>query len=338
MMNAGLGRARNAAHAALAALLAAALAVLAYAAAGFAIQGYPGSPSGFGLPFLGGLNPDASPAALYALFGVITAALAAMIPPGGGGDRWSLGALSISTALFAGITFPLFARWTWGGGWLAQLGAQCGWGRGLVDAGGSGAIHAAGGLTALAVAWTLGPRRGKYGRDGMPAALPGHNAVLVLLGCFLAWLGWVAVDCAGAVLFTGIGLARVPLVALNATLAAAAAALAAAVLTHARFGKTDASLCANAWIAGIASGAAGSGWMPPAAAVLTGVAGGALAVLAVELLEVRLFVDDPGGAVAWAAGGVSSPPGSSRAAAGSGWLKLQVLQRLPDSCFRSLTA
>src|SRR6202035_5538972 len=122
--------------------------------------------------FMRGLELGDSPASLAVLLQLLSVGLAALIPLGAGGDRWRLGASCASTAILAGWTYPLFAHWVWGGGWLAQLG--------FLDAGGAGTIQVVGGLTALAIARTLGPRPGKYDSHGMPAAFPGHNAVLVL--------------------------------------------------------------------------------------------------------------------------------------------------------------
>jgi Amt family ammonium transporter len=178
---------------------------------------------------------------------------------------------------------------------LRQLGSNYGLGHGLVDAGGAGAIHATGGLTALAVVWVLGPRRGKYTREGMPTAIPGHSVVLVLMGCMFAWIGFVGLGCAGSVLWAGS--ASVPLVAVNITLSAAAGVLAAAGITRARFRKVDASLCANGWVAGLVSASAGCAAMRPAGAVLVGAIGGALAIYAIEWMELHLSIDDPGGAI-----------------------------------------
>ncbi len=310
LINAGLGRARSAAHSLVGALCVAAVAALAYFATGFAIQGYVGLPAhelaaggklwswaGAGQPFFGGLRFDGAPASLAALLGMFSAALAAMIPLGAGADRWRLGASCVSTAILAALIFPLFAHWSWAGGWLVQLGANAGLGAGFIDAGGAGAIQVVGGLGALAIAWVLGPRRGKYSMEGMPAAIPGHNAVFVLFGCFLAWFGWMGLDCAGALLYSGADPSRVALIAVNATLGAAAAGLAAAGITRARFTRTDASLCANAWVAGLVASSAGCALFNPAEAVMVGLVAGALAVFSVEWLELRLTVDDPGGAI-----------------------------------------
>lgn len=309
IVNAGLGRSRNAAHSVLSALLVLGVAAIAYCAIGFSLQGYPGRASHVliagGKPwdwagadplFFRGVAFDFSPASLAALYGMIAAGLAALIPLGSGADRWRLGAACSSAALLAGLVFPLFAHWVWGGGWLAQLGVNYGLGGGFLDAGGSAAIQAVGGLAALSIAWILGPRRGKYNSEHMPVAIPGHNAVFVLFGCLLAWIGWSGLNTAGAVLFAGPQ-ARPPLVVVNTMLCAVSAALAAAGITRARFGKPDASLCANGWVAGLVASSAACASVRPAAAMIIGLVAGGLVVFSVEWLEFRLTVDDPGGAV-----------------------------------------
>ena len=301
LINAGLGRFRNAAHSMLSALCVIAVAAVVYFAVGAAWQGAPGQPAyalhlagrdwnwiGAGRFFLRGLELGGW-SSLAALFGLMGAGLAAIIALGGGADRWRLGASCTSTVLLAGWTFPLFAHWAWGGGWLAQFG--------FLDSGGASVIQVTGGLTALSITWILGPRRGKFSPDGVPSAMPGHNAVLVLLGCFLAWLGWLGLDGAGAILFTGVEASRVVLIAVNTTLAAGSAVLSVAAITRARFGKTDASLCANGWVAGLVAVSAGCAVVRPAAAVIIGLVAGAVVVYSVEWLELHLGVDDPGGSV-----------------------------------------
>jgi Amt family ammonium transporter len=319
LMNAGLGRTRNAAHSMMAALCVIAVAACAYFVCGRGFQGFAGGlahsltiagqpwdwlgaePWFFrGLP-MSGLAPGnasgAPPVFLYAWLGVIGAGLAGLIPLGSGADRWRLGSICASTALLSGLAFPLFAHWTWGGGWLAQLGVNHGLGRGYLDAGGSGTIHTVGGLTALAITWIVGPRRGKYSSDGMPMAIPGHNAVLVLFGCMIAFVGWLGLNSAGAMLFGGVDASRVPLIAINTLLGASSAALVAAMITKIRFCKPDASLTANGWVGGLVAGSAACAFMPPAAIVIVGLVAGALVTFSVELLDLRLEVDDPGGSI-----------------------------------------
>ncbi|MFZ0686634.1 MAG: hypothetical protein WAM89_13895 [Terriglobales bacterium] len=310
LLNSGLGRARSAAHAMVGALCVTAVAALVYVIVGFAWQGAAGRPDhalviagrSWGWIasepfFLRGLHLDLSATGLVVLLQIFSVGLAAMIPLSSGADRWRLGAICGSTALLAGCTYPLFAHWVWGGGWLAQLGVNCGLGRGFVDGGGSGTIQVVGGLTALSIAWIVGPRRGKFSAEGMPAALPGHNVVLVLLGCMLAWMGWMALNAAGAMLFLGVEPGRVVLIAINTTLCAAASGVAAAVVTRVRFGRPDASLSANGWIAGLAASSAAAAFLKPAAAMIVGGLAGILVVWVADFLEFQLAIDDPGGAI-----------------------------------------
>lgn len=310
LINSGLGRSRSAAHAMLASLCVVSVSAIVYLIVGFSWQGAAGGPAhefvvgakawnwiGAEPLFLRGLSLDLSPLALIFLLQMFSVGLAALIPLSSGGDRWRLGAMCASTALLAGWTYPLFAHWVWGGGWLAQLGANYGLGRGFVDAGGSSTIQAVGGLTALSITWILGPRRGKFSAEGIPVALPGHNVVLVLLGCALAWMGWMALNSAGAILFAGAEPARCVLVAVNTTLAAAASGLATVVVTRIRFGRPDASLSANGWIAGLVASSAAAPFLKPAAAIVVGGVAGILVPLVADALEFRLVVDDPGGAI-----------------------------------------
>ncbi len=310
LINAGLGRSRNAAQAMTAALCAFGVAALTCFVLGFGIQSYTSLPSpaiiiggkpwswiGSGPFFFRGLQFDNSAVPLAAWLQLTTLALASLIPLGSGLGRWRLSSICTSTALFSAVIYPVFAHWVWGGGWLAQLGANYGLGRGFVDAGGSGVIQCTGGLTALAVTWILGPRRGKFAPDGMPAAIPGHNVLVVLFGCMLAIVGWLCLNEAGGLLYGGAILASIPLIAINTLLAAGSALLAAAGVTRLRFGKPDASLSANGCIAGLAASSASCLFVKPAEAVIIGLVAGALVVYAIELFELRLGVDDPGGAV-----------------------------------------
>jgi len=247
--------------------------------------------------FVRGFAFDLSPASLILLLQMFSVSIASLIPLSSGAERWRLGAVCASTALLAGCTYPLFAHWVWGGGWLAQLGANYGLGQGFVDTGGTACIQVVGGLTALSITWILGPRRGKYSSDGVQAAIPGHNIVLVMLGCILAWLGWICLNSAGAILFAHASGADTVKVAISTTLSAAAAGLTAAAVTRSRFGRPDASLTANGWIAGLVASSAGAAMLRPASGFLIGVIAGGLVPFAVDLFELRLGVDDPGGAV-----------------------------------------
>lgn len=318
LINTGLGRSRSAAHLMMSSLCVLSIAAAVYFVCGFAWQGFMGGPS-HSVSLAGkswnwiGAEPfflrhqvlEGSPASLAALLGMFSVGLAALIPLGSGADRWRLGACCVSTAVLAGWTYPLFAHWVWGGGWLEQLGTNYGLGQGFVDTGGASTIQAVGGLTALSVAWILGARHGKYTHDRMPSAIPGHNGVFVLFGCLLALMGWLGLNSAGAIMFNSAQPGSVVLVAINTTLTAAAAGLTAAAITHARYGKPDASLTANGWIGGLAASSAGCVFVKPAAAAAIGLVAGVLVTFSVEWFELRMSVDDPGGSIsAHAMGGL----------------------------------
>ena len=310
LINNGLGRSRSAAHAMLASLCVISVASIVYVVCGSSWAGFAGGPAHVwtlgGKPwnwiaaepfFLRGVELDGSPASLAVLLQMFGAGFAALIPLSAATDRWRLGAACASTAILAGCTYPIFTHWGWGGGWLAQLGVDYGLGSGFIDSGGAGSIQVIGGLTALAVTWILGPRRDKYSSEGMPAAIPGHNLVFVVFGCFLAWLGWLGLNSAGAILFQHVQPGRVVLVAVNTTLSAASSGLMAVTITRIRFGRPDASIGANGWVGGLVASSAAAAFLRPAASLLIGLIAGVLVTFAVDWLEMWLRVDDPGGAI-----------------------------------------
>jgi ammonium transporter, Amt family len=310
LVNSGLGRCRSAAHVMLASLCVFGVSALVYVALGFSWQGAVGHEARTlwiaGQPwnwiaaepiFLRGWRLDLSSDSVLVLLQVFSVGLAALIPLSAGSDRWRLGPACVSSALLAGWTYPLFAHWVWGGGWLSQLGTNCGLGRGFLDGGGASTIHAVGGISALSITWVLGARRGKFSRDGIPAAIPGHNAVLALTGCFTMWVGSIGLNSASAILFAGVMTSRVVLIAINTTLSAVASCLTAAVVTRVRFGRPDASLAANGWMAGLVASSAAAAFLKPASAILVGSVTGFVVLWCIDLLESRLAIDDPGGAV-----------------------------------------
>jgi Amt family ammonium transporter len=280
------------------------VAVLIYFAWGFAVQGY-SYPDFFGGAghgrtgppgvFLRGVGLTFAPSALAALLAFFSVALASLIPLGAASDRWRFSAACASTVLFAGCIYPVYARLAWRQ--FLSPNAKLGLGHFFIDVGGSGVIQVTGGLTALSLAWLLGPRRGKYSSNGMPAAIPAHNGVYVLFGCMLAWIGWMGLNSASAILYAWLPIENSVLVAINTTFSAMAAALTAAAMTRIRFRKPDASLIANGWVGGLVASSAGCASLKPATAVLTGLVAGALVVLAIEFLEFTLKVDDPCGSV-----------------------------------------
>lgn len=311
LIHQGLGRSRSAAHAMLATLCALAIAAIVFVLIGSSWMGFSGGLAhtshlgGKSIDWLGaeplfarGLAsnlPQSVYPAFVLAFGIFAVGLATLIPISSGSDRWRLSAICAASALFATIIFPLFAHWVWSSGWLAQLTPLFGL-PAFADLGGAAVLQVLGGLTALSVAWILGPRQGKYA-DRIAAAIPGHNIVQVLFGCVLALIGWIGLDCAAAILFYRITYAQIVLTVINAVLAASSGCLAAVVTTQLRYRKPDASLSANGWIAGLVAGSAGCGLLSPLATIFIGLVAGTLVTLLVETLELRLYIDDPGGAI-----------------------------------------
>lgn len=319
LIHQGLGRSRSAAHAMLATLCAFAIAAILTVAVGFSFAiGTPGSAHSFtaagahwdwlgrGAFFAHDIHFDSPDPfslglALKLCFLIFAAGLAAMPAISAGADRWRLAASCLATAALALFFFPLFAHWTWGGGWLTQLPANFNL-PAFTDVGGAASIQAVGGLMAACIAWITGPRRGKFEANGMPAAIPGHNIVQVLFGCLLALVGWIALESAASILFYAATPLHIAAVILNATLAASGGFLAAVLFTRARYRKPDASIAANGWIAGLVAGSAACFLISPAAAIFVGAVAGLLVTWMIEIAELRLQVDDPGGAVSVHAG------------------------------------
>jgi Amt family ammonium transporter len=310
LIHQGLGRSRSAAHAMFATLCALAVAAIVFVLVGSAWAGYAGGATHtvtlfgrswdvLGAEAFGGgslrLGATRNPFVLLAAgLQVFAVGLCASIAISAGSDRWRLISICGATALLAAIVYPLFSHWVWGYGWLAQLPTLFGL-PAFVD-GGAGVIQVIGGLSALSVAWVLGPRQGKYA-GGSATAIPGHHIVMVLFGCLLALVGWIALDTAVAMLFYGYGVEQVVAIPLQAILAASGGCLAAVLMTQWRYRKPDASLSANGWVAGLVAGSAGCGLLSPWATVLVAVIAGVLVTLLVEALELKLYIDDPGGAI-----------------------------------------
>lgn len=313
----GLGRSRSAAHAMIATLCAVAVAAIVFVLIGFSFAGYQGGPfhtftlAGFKFDWIGaaslaasGIRFDNSADVLPALtlaFQIFAVGIVAIIPISAGSDRWRLGPVCAATALLAAFAYPLFSHWVWSGGWLAQLGDTF---RipAFTDMGGAAVIHTMGGLMALSVVWIIGPRRGKYSSDGMATAIPGHNIVHVALGCLLALAGWVGLDSAASMLFYGAPPEQIIAIVINTMLSASAGALAVVAITRIRYRKPDASLSANGWTAGLVASSAGCGLVSPLEAIFIGLVAGTIVAFLIENLELRLQVDDPGGAISVHAG------------------------------------
>ena len=139
--------------------------------------------------FLSGHTYDVGVMVIF-LFQMVFMDTALTIVTGACAERWKFLTFAVSSVLMGAFTYPLFANWAWGGGWLSQLGTNVGLGKGYCDFAGSGVVHAVGGITALAVTLIIGPRIGKFNRDGSSNAIIGHDISAVLIGCFILAFGW----------------------------------------------------------------------------------------------------------------------------------------------------
>ncbi|MDQ3771256.1 MAG: ammonium transporter [Actinomycetota bacterium] len=243
------------------------------------------------------LTGDVYDVGVFALFffQLVFMDTAATIPTGALAERWKFSAFVVFGFFMAMFLYPIFGNWVWGGGWMSQLGNNLGLGHGAVDFAGSGVVHAVGGLTALAGAYVLGARIGKFGKDGKPKAIVGHNIPMALLGTFILMFGWFGFN-AGST-FSG-GDLRISVIVVNTFLAGSTACLVAMAMMWRRYGKPDPSMTANGMLAGLVAITAPCAFVPAWSAALIGVVAGWLVVTAVSVVENRFKVDDPVGAIA----------------------------------------
>ena len=219
----------------------------------------------------------------------------ATIPTGSMAERWKWSSFTIWGLFCGAIYYPLFAAWTWGGGWLSKTWDTMSLGAGYVDFAGSGVVHAVGGVAALAGAIVLGPRIGKFGADGKPKALPGHHIPMAMLGTFILLFGWFGFNAASTFAATDVQFATV---ATNTAIAAAFGALTAMFYITKRTGKPDPGMMINGMLAGLVAVTAPCAFIAPWAAAVIGVIGAILAIEAVFIVERKFKIDDPVGAIA----------------------------------------
>lgn len=246
---------------------------------------------GFALTNLHGLTNVAGVAAFF-LYMVAFMDTTATIPTGSMAERWNWKAF-VGWGLFCGaLYYPLFGAWTWGGGWLSQLGNSMNLGFGYVDFAGSGVVHAMGGVAGLAGALVLGPRIGKYGADGKPRTLGAHSIPMAMLGTFILLFGWFGFNAASTFSATDL---RFTVVAVNTALAAGFGAVAAMFYVMKRMGKPDPGMMANGMLAGLVAITAPCAFVQPWAAAVIGTIAGVLVIESIFFFE-RRGVDDPVGA------------------------------------------
>jgi ammonium transporter, Amt family len=237
---------------------------------------------------------DPSNLAMF-LYAAVFMDTAATIPTGAMAERWKFAAFLCYGVFIAGITYPLYGNWVWGGGWLAAMGANFGLGHGHVDFAGSSVVHMTGGVTALAGTIVLGPRLGKFRRDGTIVAIPGHNLPMTVAGTLILAFGWFGFN-SGSTLSASDP--RIATIAVNTMLASSAGAITALAYGWRWSKKPDLGMVCNGLLGGLVAITAACAFVSPAAALLIGVVAGLLVVASVATLERRFRIDDPVGAVA----------------------------------------
>ncbi len=220
---------------------------------------------------------------------LVFCATAATIVAGAVAERLKFKAYLIYSVVVCAIIYPIYGHWVWGGGWLSSLPL----GVGAVDFAGSGAVHAVGGFVALAGVIVLGPRFGRYDKNGKPRAIPGHSITLATLGVFILWFGWFGFNPGSTCNAHHL---RIAIIALNTNLAAAAGGLSTLLISRWRTSKWDIGMLLNGILAGLVAVTAPCAWVEGWAAIIIGLISGVLMYASVKFLEAR-GVDDPVGAM-----------------------------------------
>ncbi|MDD5687433.1 MAG: ammonium transporter [Elusimicrobia bacterium] len=229
------------------------------------------------------------------LFQMVFMDTTATIPTGALAERWKFIAFCIYGVFVGTIIYPIFGNWVWGGGWLAMLGQNFHLGHGHVDFAGSSVVHMCGGVIALVGAWIVGPRLGKFNRDGSVNAIPGHNIPMAVVGTFILAFGWFGFNAGSTLAGTDL---RIGVIAVNTMLASATGAVASTLwMWIVRTKKPDPSMMCNGMLAGLVAITAPCAFVNSVSACIIGFIAGILVVESVFFVDSKLKIDDPVGAI-----------------------------------------
>jgi Amt family ammonium transporter len=292
MVESGFTRAKNAVNILMKNLMDFSIGTIAFFFVGFGLMFGVTSGGLFGTTLFGlsGIEDGAAWEWTFLIFQTVFAATAATIVSGAMAERTKFTSYLLYSLFITLLIYPVFGHWAWGG-----LLAGAGWleGLGFLDFAGSTVVHSVGGWLALAGAITLGPRIGKYGPDGTPRAIMGHNIPIAALGVLILWFGWFGFNPGSTTAAGG----AIGFIAVTTNIAAAAGAISAMFVSWIIFKKSDASMTLNGALAGLVAITAGCDGVSPVGALAIGLVGGALVVGAVLFVDRVLRVDDPVGAV-----------------------------------------
>lgn len=259
---------------------------------------------GFGIMFggsgalIGGFDPfirgsydfGTLPLMCYVIFQTVFCATAATIVSGSMAERTNFKAYCVYSAMISLIVYPISGHWIWGGGWLSQLGFH--------DFAGSTAVHMVGGITACIGAKMLGPRIGKYDKNGKARAIPGHNLTAAALGVFILWFCWCGFNGASTVaMSTDEDMMSASQIFMNTNMSAAVATCTVMILTWIRYKKPDVSMSLNGSLAGLVAVTAGCDMVSTTGAFFIGLIAGIILVFSVEFFDNKAKIDDPVGAI-----------------------------------------
>lgn len=292
LCEAGLTRAKNTGNILMKNLMDFCIGTPAYWLVGFGMMfGGSGALIGGWDPFiLGNYDFGSIPKWCYVIFQTVFCATAATIVSGSMAERTKFSSYCVYSALISLVVYPVSGHWIWGGGWLAELGFH--------DFAGSCAVHMVGGIAACIGAATLGPRIGKYDKEGKPRAIPGHNLTAVALGVFILWFCWFGFNgCSTVSMSSDEAVLSASLIFMNTNLAAAVATCVVLALTWVLYKKPDVSMCLNGALAGLVAITAGCDVVDPFGAFFIGLIAGGLVVASVEFFDKTAKIDDPVGAV-----------------------------------------
>ncbi len=240
--------------------------------------------------YAGTVVPQTMPLWCFVIFETVFCATAATIVSGSMAERTNFKAYCVYSAVISLIIYPIEGHWVWGGGWLAALGMH--------DFAGSAVVHNVGGAIACLGAWMLGPRIGKYDKDGKARAIPGHNLTAMALGVFILWFCWFGFNGGSTIAMdTADNAVTASNAFMTTNLAAAVATVVAMIFTWFKYGKPDVSMTFNASLAGLVAITAGCDCVSPAGAFFIGLVSGFIVVLSVEFFDNVAKIDDPVGAV-----------------------------------------
>lgn len=252
------------------------------------LGGFIGNPNLFAIGFDGNF-PSNIPIEAFLIFQTVFCATSATIVSGAMAERTKFYMYMIYSVLISVCVYPVSGHWTWGGGWLSELGFH--------DFAGSTVVHLVGGCLAFVGAWVLGPRLGKYTKDKKSRAIPGHNLTVAALGVFILWMGWFGFNPGSQLGADGLeNSSAISHVFLTTNIAAAVGGIAAMFISWIKFSKPSLSLTLNGILAGLVGVTAGCDMVSPAGAALIGLICGTLMVFAVEFIDQKLHIDDPVGA------------------------------------------